>query len=175
MKNRKTIIVAFLLVAALCLGIGYAAINDTLTINGVANISTDAAITEFDEDIYFTGVTNNSDCIATVVDGEGNVVNEYETAKSDLAKIEINNTLGVQGDTATATFKVKNAGNSTATVAVTAPGSDNFATKTDKVSYSIAAGEEIDITITITLRYTVDTESITNEAFVITLSASSAD
>lgn len=36
MKRRRTLIVSLLLVAALCMGVGYAAVSGTLTINGTA-------------------------------------------------------------------------------------------------------------------------------------------
>lgn len=57
MKNRKTIIVAFLLVATLCLGIGYAALTDILEITGTANINNSGALAAFDEDVYISNVT----------------------------------------------------------------------------------------------------------------------
>ena len=42
MKNRRNAIIAFLLVAVLCLGIGYAGVvSDTLTVAGTLNASAD--------------------------------------------------------------------------------------------------------------------------------------
>lgn len=54
MKNRKTVIVTFLLIAALLLGVGYAALTDTLTIIGNAHIDIDAANKAFDDNLEFT-------------------------------------------------------------------------------------------------------------------------
>ena len=54
MKNRKIVVVAFMLVAALMLGIGYAAITDTLTIIGNAHIDFAQAETNYDAKIYFS-------------------------------------------------------------------------------------------------------------------------
>ena len=65
MKNRKTIVVAFLLVAAMLLGVGYAALTDTLTIIGNAHIDVDTANKTFDEKVYF------SDAEATSSTGTG--------------------------------------------------------------------------------------------------------
>lgn len=58
MKNRKTVIVAFLLVAALLLGVGYAALTDTLTIKGTFAANVSDYTDEFEEDIYFSAVSN---------------------------------------------------------------------------------------------------------------------
>jgi hypothetical protein len=54
MKNRKFVVVAFLVVAAMLMGIGYAALTDTLTIIGNANVDIAGANTVFDEKIYFS-------------------------------------------------------------------------------------------------------------------------
>ena len=48
MKRRRTLIVSLLLVAALCMGIGYAALAGNLTITG------SATITQQEFDVYFT-------------------------------------------------------------------------------------------------------------------------
>ncbi|MBE6982823.1 MAG: hypothetical protein E7435_00830 [Ruminococcaceae bacterium] len=56
MKNRKTVVVAFLLVAAMLLGVGYAAVTNVLDITGSIKVTKEAAEEEFNEDIYFSGV-----------------------------------------------------------------------------------------------------------------------
>ena len=53
MKNRKTVVVAFLLVAALLLGVGYAELTDTLHIAGTAGADTSVAASEFNQDVHF--------------------------------------------------------------------------------------------------------------------------
>ncbi|MGM9682759.1 MAG: hypothetical protein ACI3XQ_04095 [Eubacteriales bacterium] len=56
MKNRKKVVVALLLVAVLCLGVGYAALTDTLFVNGTVSVKQNAtALAEFAEDVHFTG------------------------------------------------------------------------------------------------------------------------
>ena len=54
MKNRKIVVIAFLVVAVMLLGVGYAALTDTLTIIGNAHIDIDKANATFDEKIYFS-------------------------------------------------------------------------------------------------------------------------
>ena len=66
MKQRKTVIVAFLLAAVLLLGVGYAALTDTLTIDGSAGVSYDDASEAFDEDIYFSKVISGTGCTAEI-------------------------------------------------------------------------------------------------------------
>jgi hypothetical protein len=59
MKNRKVIVTAFLLVAVMLLGVGYAAVSDTLNFGGDATISGDQAQHEFDVDVRITAVSEN--------------------------------------------------------------------------------------------------------------------
>ena len=56
MKNRRIVIVAFLLVAVLVMGIGYAALTDNLFIKGEATLAATSAQSTFEEDIYFKDV-----------------------------------------------------------------------------------------------------------------------
>ena len=51
--KRRSIIIAFLLVAAFALGIGYAALTDILDIQGTAEVHEDAAEEVFNLDVYF--------------------------------------------------------------------------------------------------------------------------
>lgn len=53
MKNRRSMIVAFLLCACLIVGVGYAAIADQLTVNGTLEYSPTAD--SLDQNVYFTG------------------------------------------------------------------------------------------------------------------------
>ena len=70
MKNRRTVIVAFMLVAAMVIGVGYAAMTGTLTINGTATYftpdSNDAAGT-----VAFSHVT--------IKDNDVDVTANYDT------------------------------------------------------------------------------------------------
>ncbi len=59
MKNRKVIVTAFLLVAVMLLGVGYAAVSDTLNFGGDATISGDQAQHEFDVDVRISSVSED--------------------------------------------------------------------------------------------------------------------
>jgi len=88
MKNRRTLIVVFMLVACMCIGVGFAAISQTLNIAGTGSISASAAEDLFDGQVYFTGAKDPVNCTADIAAGE----------KPDSATITITNTLGVVGD-----------------------------------------------------------------------------
>jgi hypothetical protein len=59
MKNRKTVVMAFLLVAVMLLSVGYAALTDVLDITGSADVNQSAAEEAFNEDIYFSAAVAN--------------------------------------------------------------------------------------------------------------------
>lgn len=68
MKNRKFVVVAFVVIAAMLMGVGYAALTDTLTIIGNANVDIAGANSVFDEKIYFSDAK-----VVKGVDGKDNV------------------------------------------------------------------------------------------------------
>ena len=53
MKNRRNVIVAFLLICVMLLGVGYALLKDTLLIKGTAEFSDTNASKALDVDVYF--------------------------------------------------------------------------------------------------------------------------
>lgn len=113
MKNRKRVVVAFLLVAVLCLGIGYAALTDTLTIGGTFGIQVDnennpGAASEWDEDIYFSAVTkiNCSNVGASTVAKE--YTPQISSDKDTITATIPTGALFVENDTVTFTATVKN-------------------------------------------------------------------
>lgn len=81
MKNRKIVVTAFLLVAVMLLGVGYAALTDTLTITGDLKTDTTVAMDEFDADVYFSGTS-------IVRDDTGNKAVSQILDGRDDAKIE---------------------------------------------------------------------------------------
>lgn len=108
MKKRRTLIISLLLVAALCLGIGYAALTDTLDINGSADVNQEAAEEAFDIDVYFDSATaNEAGNLASVVTGD-----------TDMASFTANSLKGA-GDKATFTFVINNDGDLAAKVTPT--------------------------------------------------------
>ena len=88
MRNRKTVVVAFMLCAVMLLGIGYAALTDTLTIIGNAHIDMNQAQVNFDEMIYFSAaeaVTNpTADAVSFSADDATFTANKLAT-KGDKA------------------------------------------------------------------------------------------
>lgn len=66
MKKRRTLIISLLLVAALTLGIGYAALSDVLDIQGTAEISAGIAEEAFNQDVYFSAVNPGKGITASI-------------------------------------------------------------------------------------------------------------
>jgi|GEM_PF-7097016 len=62
MKNRKSIVVAFLLIAVMLVGVGYAAVvSDQLTVTGDVHVLKAAAEQDFDDDVYFSAAQVTQD------------------------------------------------------------------------------------------------------------------
>ena len=156
MKRRRTLITSLLLVAALVLGIGYAALTDVLDINGTADVNQSAAEDAFDMDVYFDKAEANED---------GNTAS-VNTNDNDKASFTVN-TLKGKGDKATFTFTIKNDGDGDAVVTpvfAAADGNTNptyFAISSDWAGQAktIPAGGSETYTITIELLKT-PTETI---------------
>ena len=105
MKNRKTVVVAFLLCAVLLLGVGYAALTDTLDITGSADVNQSAAEEAFNEDIYFSAAVANEAGNTASVNADNNDKASFTAA-----------TLKGKGDKVTFTFTIKNDGDVAAEV-----------------------------------------------------------
>ena len=118
MKKRRTLIISLLLIAALALGIGYAALTDTLDINGTADVNQAAAEEAFDMDVYFKSATPNQ---------EGNLASLVE-GDNDMASFTANNLKGA-GDKATFTFVINNDGDLDALVTPTLAADGNSNTE----------------------------------------------
>lgn len=108
MKNRRTVVVAFLMVAVLLLGVGYAALTDTLTIIGNAHIDIVAAENTFDEKIYFSAHE------ATSSTGTGTVADTANHTADDATFTA--NKLALVNEESVFTFTIKNDSNVDATV-----------------------------------------------------------
>lgn len=166
MKNRKTVVVAFLLVAVMLLGVGYAALTDVLDITGTADVNQSAAEESFNEDIHFSAAKANEDGNTASVNADNNDKASF-TAK----------TLKGKGDKATFTFTIKNAGDLDATVTPVLNASlgntqpEYFTVTSDWAGQSkdLAAGAEITYTITVELIKT-PTETISG-SFLVELTA----
>jgi hypothetical protein len=170
MKNRKTVVVAFLLVAVMLMGVGYAALTDVLDITGSADVNQSAAEEAFNEDIYFS---------AAVANETGNTASVNADNK-DKASFTAK-TLKGAGDEVTFSFTIKNDGDVAATVTPTLNatlGNTNpeyFDIESDwgGAPRELAAGAEISYTVTVTLKKT-PTETIAG-SFLIELTAKSVE
>ena len=166
MKNRKSVIVAFLLVAVMLLGVGYAALTDVLDITGTADVNQSAAEESFNEDIYFSAAAANETGNTASVNADNN----------DKASFTAN-TLKGKGDKATFTFTITNNGDVNADITPklnaslgnTQPDYFTVTSDWDGATKTLDAGAEITYTITVELIKT-PTETISG-SFLVELTA----
>ena len=167
MKQRKTVIVAFLLAAVLLLGVGYAALTDVLDITGSADVNQSAAEDAFNEDIYFKTAVANDDGNTASVNLDNN----------DKASFTANNLKG-KGDKATFTFTIVNDGDLDATVTPSISSNTNteyFGISSDWEGQpkTLTAGGSLTYTVTVEL---LETPTVTiSGSFIIELTAVSID
>ena len=169
MKNRKTVVVAFLLVAVMLMGVGYAALTDVLDITGSADVNQSAAEEAFNDDIHFAlnGAVANEAGNTASINADNNDKASF-TAK----------TLKGMNDTATFTFTIVNDGDLDANVTPSISSNTNedyFAISSDWQGQTklLKAGEQLTYTVTVTLTET-PTSTIAG-SFVIELTAVSVD
>lgn len=99
MKNRKFVVVAFLLVAVLLLGVGYAALTDTLDVTGSADVNLSELNNEFNHDVYFLKAESDVTANTTSINKDNN----------DKVSFTVN-TLKAKGDKAVFTYTIANIG-----------------------------------------------------------------
>ena len=166
MKNRRTVVVAFLLCAVMLLGVGYAALSDTLDITGSADVNQSAAEEAFNEDIYFS---------AAVANDEGNTAS-INADNNDKASFTAK-TLKGKDDAVSFTFTIKNAGDVAADIT---PKFNATLGNTNEEYFEVAsdwagatktleAGAEVTYTVTVKLKKT-PTETVAG-SFLIELTA----
>ena len=140
MKRRRTLVISILLVAALCLGIGYAALTDTLTIGGNANVKPHAENLK----VEFTDITEIKKCTAAIQTDK--TVASFTTTQ-----------LLTTGDTASAKFTVtNNSPELSATIdapVITNNNTEYFEITTDfpAAGKTLAKGESMQFTVTVKL------------------------
>lgn len=110
MKNRKRIVALFLLVAIMLIGVGYAALTDTLTIIGNAHIDVDVANATFDEKVYFSAAA------ATSTTGTGTTADVASFTADDATFTA--NKLATVGQKSVFTFTITNDSNVDAVISV---------------------------------------------------------
>ena len=154
MKKRRIVIVAFVLVAAIALGIGYAELTDTLTVIGNAAIDMNAAGTTFDTNVKFTAAE------AVSSTGTGS---QADTASftADDATYSVHK-LAVKGEKSVFKFTVTNSSNVPVLVKINPTKSSGAAnpSNTNETSFGVSyaysrndmiipAGETMDVTVTV--------------------------
>ena len=110
MRNRRNVIIAFLLVAVLCLGVGYAVITDTLNITANVDLNTanDGPLNEeFDTDVYFVNPAVKADATTNTL-AEGDVTLALSTDKDTLTITVSEAVFTKVTDTLVVTVDVKN-------------------------------------------------------------------
>ena len=170
MKNRKTVVVAFLLIAVMLLSVGYAALTDVLDITGSADVNQSAAEEAFNEDIHFSAAVANETGNTASVNGDNN----------DKASFTAN-TLKGKDDEVTFTFTIVNDGDLDATVTPTLnatagntkPEYFEISSDWNGAAKTLTAGGSLTYTVTVKLKET-PTETISG-SFLIELTAVSVD
>ena len=169
MKNRKGLI-AFMVLAVMLLGIGYAALSDTLDITGSADVNQSAAEEAFNEDIYFSAAVANEEGNTASINADNNDKASF-TAK----------TLKGKDDKVTFTFTIKNDGDVAATVTPklnatlgnTNPEYFSLTSDWNGAAKTLDAGGELSYTVTIELLKT-PTETVA-ASFLVELTAVSIE
>lgn len=156
MKNRRIVVVAIMLAAVLCLGVGYAALTDEITATGTVNVNATGFDLQWEAD-------DTSAITATASD------NTLEFT-IDAAKL-VN-----EGDSVTIKAKVKNASTQSFSAKITGvtvdDDSDFYSVVCNGIAVNdvIAQGASKDVTITVTLDQ-MPVENITGDTFTITIDA----
>lgn len=111
MRNRKNVIVAFVLVAVMLMAVGFAALTDNLIIAGEANANTSSAQSKWEEDIYFSSakVLDGRDGTEDLTTGTSGTLDEASvgTSNNDHANYKVKS-LAVKGEKAVFEFTIQN-------------------------------------------------------------------
>ena len=145
MKNRKIVVVAFMLIAAMLMGVGYAALTDTLTLIGNATIDMNQAGNNFDAKVYFSA--------AEIISSPNESVDTVGGVGTDDATFAAHS-LATMGDVAVFKFTITNQSN--VPVEITLPEEATNSSDKFDVSYSYSIPDMIipsqgtmDITVTV--------------------------
>lgn len=181
MKNRKRIVVAFMLVAVLLLGVGYAAVTNVLDIQGSVSVSATDAEKEFNEDVYFSGVLKGGTLVQNITaeDGLGYTAN-INTNNNDKAQFTVTG-ITKTGDSETITYRIQNDSEHDADVTLKSKtntnedkfGFDYYFGDTDTKTATITAGGYVDVTVVVSLDNQIT--SAASASFVIELNVTAGE
>lgn len=163
MKNRRIVVVALMLVAVLCVGVGYAALQDEITFTGNINYTTDFQLTFTDA---ISG-TNASLVTSPTVNNETGAL----TVSIDASSLNL-----TENDSMTFTAVVSNPSKYKAdNITIAATDSACFDIEATTAS-SIEAGETAEVMITITMTaYPVPTNgSVATDVVTFTVTGTQA-
>ena len=156
MKNRRIVVVAIMLAAVLCLGVGYAALNDSIDATGTVNVNATGFDLQWEADNTSAITTTANDNTLTFTIAAGSLQNE--------------------NDSVTIKAKVKNASTQSFSAKITSVTETNDSNFYSVVCSGISVGDviardaSVDVTITVTLDQ-MPTENITGDTFTITIAA----
>ena len=170
MKKRRTLIISLLLVAALCIGIGYAGVSTQLKVIGTATSSQQAI------DVVFTGgeikgATSTEEAVKTEI--QTNSEHKYETPAIEVKPIVKG--LTHQNDSITFTYTITNRNDYAVTLAkpkITMAGTTVLSVTTsmdDITTKELAADASTTIDVTVKLAI-VSADPIT-ETFTVSIEA----
>ena len=108
MKNRKNVLIVFVVLAILCLGIGYAALTDTLVINGTVGGSSQNAGNVEDESLFNLEYVTDNEPTVNLTKATGSTLTATASyANAETATITVSN-MCVKNEKVIATFTIKN-------------------------------------------------------------------
>ena len=146
MKNRRIALIAFMLVAVLTMGIGFAAYSTTLAIHGTTAVSAEAI--EFTQDVKFIGATTSNEAFGTA------------TADGQTATFTVSG-MTAYNDTVTFTYTIQNGSEHEVNIVISTnptPATPSKCTvSTALSSNTIAAGDSITATVVVVLTEDVNT------------------
>lgn len=176
MKNRKKIIVAFILVACMLVGVGYAVVTDTFKVTGNIKVSQEGAEDVFNQNIRFVGIVKESGQppVSDVLASENLGYTASCNVPTDEASFHVTG-IKAPGETKSVTFRIQNFGDVDATLNFTVdPQFDNsaFSVTHDLTNgFKLEKNKYVDITFTVEILNSV-TEA-TEGQFVFSFTASS--
>ena len=178
MKNRRSVIIAFLLCASILVGVGYATVTDVLDITGSVDVTKEGAQEAFNHDVYFAESVTVGPTVVNGTSKDGAASGNTSSRNADNPdKVSFTvNSLQGKDDTATFTYTIVNAGDVDATVTPSISSNTNeeyfdISSSWNGQAQSLAAGTQIDYTITVTLKKTP--EDVIAGSFIIELTATS--
>lgn len=176
MKARRLVVLALALVTVVTMGIGYAALSETLSVTATATLTASGAQEVFDGEVYFSGATvpaAHTNVVAGLGESQANPADP--SAKPDVAWISINDGMSVANDTIEVTFTIQNdsAGSVDVTIVGGTSADGNFKTNGSMTTNSIPANSSGEVTVVVTLLNTVSSD-ITGSTVPITFTVKSA-